>query len=60
MGSKPKVQKIQAPDPPPAPPTVDQARQTVQERDRLRRRRGRASTVLLDQSNLTATKQLLG
>ncbi len=38
------------PEPPPPPPTVDQARVSQMERDKmLRRRRGRAATMLSDQ-----------
>lgn len=60
------------PPPPPAPPapTVDQARESRMEADEMRRRRGRASTILTeggqgmlaqDQGTAqTATKTLLG
>jgi|Laugrefa1bdmlbdn_1035148.scaffolds.fasta_scaffold28244_2 hypothetical protein len=38
------------PEPPPPPPTVDTARQAQQERDKmLRRRKGRAATILSDE-----------
>lgn len=61
------------PPPPPAPPapTVDQASESRMQADEMRRRRGRASTILTqdgqgmlaqDQGNQTqtATSQLLG
>jgi len=60
------------PPPPPAPPapTVDQARESRMEADEMRRRRGRAATILTeggqgmlaqDQGTAqTATKTLLG
>jgi len=40
------------PEPPPPPPSVDQARVSQMERDKmLRRRRGRAATVLTDSTS---------
>jgi hypothetical protein len=55
------------PEPPPPPPTVDQARVSQMERDKmLRRRRGRASTVLteptgeLSQPMATGARKLSG
>lgn len=46
----PKMPKMpDPPPPPPPPPTVDQARVSQMERDKmLRRRRGRAATVLTE------------
>ncbi len=39
------------PEPPPPPPTIDQARVSQQERDKmLRRRKGRAATILSNES----------
>lgn len=57
--SKPKIPK------PPPVPTIDETRQNQDILDRIRRRRGRAATILTgpqgDTSTpLTATKKLLG
>ena len=54
------------PPPPPPPPTINQARETIRRKDTAARRRGRAATVLSDQSSMsqvqpqTASKTLLG
>lgn len=52
-----------APTPPPPVPTVDQAQATVDAQDQIRKRRGRAATMLAQQSSAgapTASAQLLG
>lgn len=61
MFKKPKVPK---PQPTPPAPTVDEAEQRRIEQDRLRRRQGRASTILSrrDTGGMTSvgTSRLLG
>lgn len=56
--------KIPTPEPPPAPPTIDEATKRQEEEAKLRRRRGRASTILTGPQGagtpVTATKTLLG
>lgn len=37
--------KVQVPDAPPPPPTIDEAANAQDYADRIRRRRGRASTI---------------
>ncbi len=65
--SKPKAQKPPPPALLPAPPVVEDAEVVAQnEADQLRRRRGRASTLLtngdegLDAANVTAAAKVLG
>ncbi|AZV94482.1 hypothetical protein NJI34_37840 [Pseudomonas sp. S 311-6] len=63
--SPPKSPKIPDPPAPEAPPsTTDAAAASAAEADRVRRRRGAASTVLAGESsarpNSVATKTLLG
>jgi hypothetical protein len=56
------------PTPPPAPPSMDVAQQTRMQADELRRRQGRAATILTQpqgmladgQRPMTATKRLTG
>ena len=43
FGATPKVPNI---PPPPKPPTVDQAAQTADQQDLIRKRRGRAADIL--------------
>lgn len=59
-----KRPKINVPEPPPTP-TIDQARQSQDITDRMRRRRGRAASVLTGPQGdptapATAAKTLLG
>lgn len=42
------------------PEIVDESRKTEQERDRLSKRRGRASTILANDYRVTPGKSLLG
>lgn len=60
----PKPPKAPAPPPPaPPPPTIDEAAMKSQVDTRIRQRRGRASTVLADNTGsgpMTATKMLTG
>lgn len=60
----PKAPPPPVPPPPPAPPPqVDEAREQAGERDRIRKRRGRAATLLAGEggdSPQTATKHLTG
>lgn len=60
----PKLPKSpEAPEPPRAPPQVDEARQSLEQRDKLRRRRGRASTILTNNAGevpAVGTKTLTG
>jgi hypothetical protein len=62
--SKPKMPEPPPPPaPPPAPPGMDEARQARMQADELRRRRGRAATVLSEEGTLapqTGTRKLLG
>lgn len=55
---------IAAPDPAPAPPSIDQAAKDRENEDAARRRRGRATTILTGAlgagSPQTAAKTLLG
>jgi len=39
--------KIKTPEPPGAPPTIDEAGRMQDQSDKLRRRRGRAATILV-------------
>jgi hypothetical protein len=61
---KPKPPKVPAPEPPPSPIMVDQDRVARDTQDRLRRRRGRASTVLSgglgDSAGTVGLKKALG
>lgn len=63
----PKAPQVDIPQPitPAGVPTMDEARQVAEKNDQLRRRRGRASTILTGQSGDVAnvnvgTKTLLG
>jgi hypothetical protein len=61
---KPKPQKIPAPEPPPSPIMVDTDRVSRENTDRLRRKRGRASTILSgglgDSAGAVGLKKALG
>jgi hypothetical protein len=59
-GSKPVVPA--APPPPPPVPTRDDAREQLDTRDKMRARRGRAATMLAEDTGpaTTGTKTLLG
>ena len=55
--------KVTTPEPAAAPPTVDQAADLQDQSDKLRRRRGRASTILVPDratSPMTGTAAVLG
>lgn len=64
MASKSKPDPLPTPEAPPRAPTIDDAARTQGEQDRMRRRRGRAATILTGASGAglpnTATKTLLG
>jgi Mrp family chromosome partitioning ATPase len=56
-----KILGIKAPKPPPPPPTIDEAARTIQQTDRLRRRRGVMANVYAANSAPPATgKTTLG
>ena len=58
--SKPKAApKPDAPTPPPPVPPIDTAKQNVRERDKNRKRRGRASTILAG-DNMTGGRATTG
>ena len=58
---RPKVPTPPAPEPPPPVPSTDAAREAVDQRDRMRRRSGRASTVLASNPGYrTGTNTMLG
>jgi hypothetical protein len=51
---------IQPAEPPPPAPTIDLAAQNADRMDQLRKRRGRASTILVADSGQALTPQGLG
>ena len=66
-GSKAPQQEIQKPYDPPATPTIDDARQRIEESDRMRKKRGRFANMLSGSSPLdsntdatNAAKKTLG
>jgi hypothetical protein len=65
FGGAPKVAAPAVPEAPPPPPTIDQAAVSQDAADRMRRRRGARSTIMV-QPNATgasagpATKSVLG
>lgn len=52
--------KMPTPEPAAAPPTIDEAAKASDYMDRLRRRRGRASTILVPDGAQPAAKSILG